>query len=105
MYMHRDSLLKTPPPVPPPELHRSPCFNSEDQWHASTTFKAACDLWLIVNDFLPLYYNSDGPEDVDTRSLAGTVTRIYERLLTWRESLLPELKNSQHPLPHILNLR
>lgn len=107
--MHKDSLLKTPPPVAIPECcvttPTTPTASLNDAWHVTQTFKASCELWVIVKDFLPLYYNGDEPEDIDTRGLMGSIIRIHERLLTWVDNLPSALKSGPEALPHVINLQ
>lgn len=110
MYMHKESLLTEAPPVAIPDVAR-PSFSDNpppngDRWHIIKTFRASCELWMIVKDWLPLYYNGNGePGDLDTESLMGVVTRIYHRLEAWKGSLPEELENSQDALPHVLILQ
>lgn len=111
MYMHKDSLLATPPPVPIPDRHELPPLNAfvrptlSDAWHVNKTFKASCELWAIVIDFLPLYYNGKEQEDMDFAPLTGRVKDIYKALLAWMNKLPEELKTTQDAFPHILNLQ
>lgn len=108
---HREALLSTPPPVPIPEIHlpsRQATIQHQslaDSWHVGKAFQAYCRLWVIVGDFLPLYYNGDEPEDLDIKSLLPKVSDIWQRLVSWQDSLSTDLKSTPDALPHILNLQ
>ncbi|KAL1297735.1 hypothetical protein AAFC00_006274 [Neodothiora populina] len=108
MYMHRDSLIRTPPPVPIPGVY--PMLESvpvpvfRDSWQLSETFDAACRLWVIVKDLLPLYYKEDEPIQAETNGLTEAVVLLHRRLQDWGDSLPQKVRMTEDALPHIVNL-
>lgn len=107
--MHKESPIKNPPPVPIPEIvSPSPQIRALplQRYHEriGKTFKASCELWIIVNDFLPLYYHEEA-EDIDLELLLEDIKRIYQRLLAWTDSLPTELSRCEDALPFVLNLQ